>query len=301
MVIDNGSSKGKEFDESRIRCLESANVSILRQPHNLGFAPGHNLAIRRSIQESWDYVWLVNSDAKVGADVLDQLVGFMEKHPECGVVSPLIATHNDDTVWDFCGAVHEWSTRTTRWARGKAEGLRMESAAPDDFWIVGTAMLFRTAALRAVGGLDERYFAYFEDNDICVRLGKGGWSSRICDAALIRHGYGGEVVRSRPDYYYYLMTRNSLMFWWGHTPKRFRKFLFFKLLNNSLFEVNKLRQDNQHAKADAALKGLCDFLSKHSGKPRLEHAVPWWGRLMNGIANVSQRSSLKRRALERAC
>jgi GT2 family glycosyltransferase len=157
---------------------------------------------------------------------------------------------------------------------------------PNDMWVVGTALFCRLAALRQVGMLDDRLFAYYEDDDICARLSHAGWTSKIAFGTKVLHARTKSSLDERPPYYFYLMARNSIRFWCAHTPKDFRRLLKLKLLDRNLLMANSLRNKGLSAKTQACLLGIFDGLTGRTGAPELSRRTPvvmkilmyfrWW-------------------------
>ena len=63
-------------------------------------------------------------------------------------------------------------------------------------WVVGACFVVRRAAYDAVEGFDERYFLYFEDIDLCVRLRREGWKVRFDPSVRVLHHHQAESRQS---------------------------------------------------------------------------------------------------------
>jgi GT2 family glycosyltransferase len=273
VVTDNGS---READYYRLqRGVQYQGITLLRQETNLGFAGGHNIAIRMAMDQRADFVWLVNSDAVIDPACLGRLLALMQSRPDCGAASPMVVALDDDDEIDFCGARHDWPRLETERARNPEEARSWEHATPDIMWASGTVVIYRVAALQQIGMLDDKMFAYYEDNDIGARLAEAGWRSLVAFDARARHLRYVYDLHHRPPYYFYLMTRNGILFWLKHTPAPFRRGIRLRLLDRALFLANILFAKSQHEKAHACMLGALDGLMRRGGPPRLERRVPW--------------------------
>jgi len=63
-------------------------------------------------------------------------------------------------------------------------------------WVAGMFMLFRGDAFRAVGGFDEHFFLYYEDVDICRRLGLFGLATLYVPGVTVIHDAQRESRRN---------------------------------------------------------------------------------------------------------
>jgi GT2 family glycosyltransferase len=273
VVIDNGS---RDEDWAGLqRGLDGAALTLLRNEQNLGFAGGHNIALRRALDSGADYVWLVNSDAVVKPDSLDHLVALIDADPRCGAASPLVLARDDESVIDFCGARHDWAAMASVSSTSVEETRRMEAQHPRDMWLMGAALMLRVEALRQVGLLDDAYFAYYEDNDISARLSAGGWLCRMAFDAVVLHSHPRLRMSDKGAYYFYLMARNSFRFWYRHTPAPYRRLIRLKLIDRALLVANRLRNGGYDEKCAACMLGIYDSQIGKSGKWNLERKVPW--------------------------
>jgi N-acetylglucosaminyl-diphospho-decaprenol L-rhamnosyltransferase len=148
-------------------------------------------------------VLLLNPDARLAADAAAMLVALLDADPSVGAVAPRIV--GDD------GELHHSLRRFARlrstWARAlfahrlfpRLDELVHEVAAyerpwsPD--WVSGACILLRREALEALGGLDEGFFLYREDMDLCRRLRRAGWDIRYEPAAVCSHTGGASAPR----------------------------------------------------------------------------------------------------------
>ncbi|NIQ55238.1 MAG: hypothetical protein GWN71_18220, partial [Gammaproteobacteria bacterium] len=76
-------------------------------------------------------------------------------------------------------------------------------------WVDGCCLLVRCAAAAAVGGFDEDYFLYYEDADLCQRVGHAGWSILVAPGAEVGHDKSAVPAA----HYFHYMTRNRYRFW----------------------------------------------------------------------------------------
>lgn len=290
VVVDNGSQPADA--EALAAGLAGLPVQLLRLPANLGFAGGHNVAMRAALERGVDFIWLLNSDACVTGDSLQRLLALMAAQPRCGAASPLIVRLGKPEVIDFAGAAHDWARLDSQRPLELPAAQALARQRPRDLWVVGTAILLRAAALREVGLLDERYFAYYEDDDICARLAAAGWHSAMAFDAQVEHACFEGVIFDRPPYYFYLMARNAFRFWGGHAPAGQRRWLRLRLLESWLFMANRLHLQGLAAKREACLLGIYDGLLGRAGRPELQRRTPWPLRLVRQFRERSHRQHL---------
>lgn len=265
VVIDNGSTSD---DWAALQAaLAALPVELLRQPRNLGFAGGHNVAIELALQRSVDYIWLVNSDSLLEESSLSKMLALMAADARCGAASPVVTAAHDELAIDFCGAQHDWQNLTSARAGSIAQARQMEAETPGKMWLAGTVVLFRVAALRTVGLLNDKLFAYFEDDDIGIRLINAGWTNRMAFDARATHAQPN--VKERPAHYFYLINRNAFLYYLQYTPAPYRRLIRFRLIERALFTANRMYHKGQAAKARAAMLGVMDGLRGTGGAPEL--------------------------------
>ncbi len=190
-IIDNGSREDQQVDDL-IRAYSW--VKLIKTGRNLGYAGGNNVGIRRAIEDGHDLIWLVNNDVTFDPDCLTRLVDYLNTHPAAGAVGPKMYYHTDpDRIW-FAGGTINWSrpfpyTVCTHRGEGVMDQGQFEQVQPVDF-ITGAGILVRSELLGDLGGFDERYFAYFEDADLCLRIHRSGREVVYVPTAKMLHMVG---------------------------------------------------------------------------------------------------------------
>ncbi|HEV7922568.1 MAG TPA: glycosyltransferase family 2 protein [Thermoanaerobaculia bacterium] len=152
-----------------------------RSERNLGFARGANAAVKHA---SAPFVALINNDVVLDRDWLQTVREAMD--PGTAAVQTILRTESGDVD----GAGIDISNGTYRQTKG------------GNAWgVSATATLYRRELLH----FDERFFAYYEDVELCARLQEGGWQTRVVQAIKATHkgSQSAKHVKAR-----YLRTRN---------------------------------------------------------------------------------------------
>jgi len=196
-VVDNASTDGSPA----LVASEFPDVRLIVNDDNLGFSRANNQAIAQSAEGGSRYVLLLNSDAQIHPGALDALAAWADAHPRAGVVGPKVL-NPDGSLQHSCrryptlGAGFFRNTYLGRWFPNNkyAQDYLMTDfdhaeARPVD-WVSGCAMLLRRELIAQTGALDERFYMYCEDVDICRRAWDAGWQVVYVPAAVVTHAIG---------------------------------------------------------------------------------------------------------------
>lgn len=143
-------------------------IEILRNDRRKGFGENHNAAFKRCRTE---YFCVANPDIRLRTDPFPRLVESL--HSETAAAAgPLVrnpAGAAEDSARRFPTAASLFR-KLLRERPGPEYPVGQAALRVD--WVAGMFILFRSDAFRQVGGFDERYFLYYEDVDLCRRLGE---------------------------------------------------------------------------------------------------------------------------------
>lgn len=164
---------------------------------NPGYGAGHNHAFERV--SGSDFFLVANPDLDFAPDSLASGLEFFDSHPEIGLLAPALI-EPDGSLRPACFRYPDPMTLLARFVGGKwadRRSIRYECRDWDPLethfdpqLVSGCCMLFRSSAFSRAGGFDTRYFLYFEDFDLSLRLGQLSRSA-YCPACKIRHHGGG--------------------------------------------------------------------------------------------------------------
>lgn len=212
-VIDNDSTDGSaEIADA------SDRVKVIQLTENIGFAAGNNLALAQCCTP---WVALLNPDAFPEPDWIETLLDAATKNPGYAMFgSRLVAAENPKRL-DGDGDCYHVSGMV--WREGHGRRLVPETEPWEVFSPCAAAALYRTEALRQVGGFDEDFFCYLEDVDLGFRLRLRGHRCLQVPAAVVHHLGSATTGGQRGDFATYHGHRNlvwtfvknmpSLLFW----------------------------------------------------------------------------------------
>jgi GT2 family glycosyltransferase len=191
---------------------------LIHNGENLGFAAGNNVGLRYLVaQPDVDYVWLLNNDVIVDPQVVTQLVRCAISEPGIGGVGATIFEYHQPSIVQAAGggvfSRRHFNPNLISRPRGRANGR-----APRVDFISGCSLLMPTDVLRRVGLIDEAFFIYCEDVDLCVRLRALGTELVHAESARIWHK-GGSAVGHRSVRHDYYTVRNTLAVVRKHYPE----------------------------------------------------------------------------------
>lgn len=260
IVVDNGSN-----DESSSWIRSShPGAEILELSSNIGYAGGNNYGIRHALKKNPDYIMLLNNDTKVADDTLMQLIIAAEADRCAAMLGPKVLHLDDPTKIQSAGAHLDYLWRSQQRYLDQPEDVGAEKVEPVDY-LIGAAVLIRTAILDKVGMLDSDYFMYREDVDWCLRARILGYRVLYVPTARVWHRRHLEISSDQARITYY-MTRNSLLLIQkrGGGILRLWAVLARHLMTAVSWSVRP-RWSNKRADRDALIRGIIDFLRRRTG------------------------------------
>lgn len=181
IVVDNGSADVTAQYLAGVRDAAPVRVEVITNPANRGFPAACNQGLRAA---RGDYLVLLNNDAVVTHDWLDQLAALAESDPTVGLTGPMsnyaappqlveqVPYADLEAMGRF--AAHWGEAHRGQWfAAGKLSGF---------------CLLLKRSVLEALGGLDERFgLGFFDDDDLALRAKQAGFTLAVAHDLFVHH------------------------------------------------------------------------------------------------------------------
>lgn len=194
-VVDNDSRDGSV----EMVAKEFPQATLIASNRNLGFAKANNEAIRRAQGE---FVLLLNPDTEIIDNALAKLVEYMRQNPQAAICGPRLlnpdrtlqkSVRRFPDIWSqalISLKLHHLLRKLPVFRRYFADDFDYSRASQCD-QVMGAAFMVRGSLLQKIGLMDERYFIWFEEVDLCKAAAKAGFQTWFTPMAEVIH-HGGE-------------------------------------------------------------------------------------------------------------
>jgi GT2 family glycosyltransferase len=248
IVIDNA-SRDDSAERARAACPQ---VEVVRLDTNVGFAAANNAGIR--MLDDCDLIALLNPDAVADPTWLEHLVRAAIAHPEHASFASTVERADGSGTLESAGDVYH--VYGTAWPGRRGMPASAPLPGGDVFGASACAVLYRRSWLLHVGGFDERYFCYFEDVDLSLRLQVAGGRCLFVPEARVLH-VGGASSGGDAGFSIYHSQRNLVWtFVKAAPPHIFWRYLALHLVLN----VASILSYAMHGHARSLLRAKRDAL-----------------------------------------
>jgi GT2 family glycosyltransferase len=190
---------------------------------------GATIAKNQSFREmSGDYVLIIDSDIEILAGSIQSLLTFMRQNPAVGIVGPGVAfadgrpqhscNKSIPTLWScFLNKFFLFASLRYAFYRSKFAGSYFQKyRTPQEcMWLGGMCLLVRREVIGQIGGMDERFFIYYDDTDFCLRAHNKGWKVYYLPSSAVIHHMGKGVGQFK-NWLYPKIFESELYFFKKH-------------------------------------------------------------------------------------
>ena len=160
IIIDNSKSK-KIFDLVK----DFPNIDYLQANKNLGYGKANNLGVNRA---TTPFIMILNPDILINYQAIQILHKKFHLYENVGILAPSL--YDNDKKRRSNGSISRLKNKISRALTFKHKNLAQGDACFD--FVVGCSLFMRKDFFQTIGGFDNDFFMYFEDNDLCDRVYK---------------------------------------------------------------------------------------------------------------------------------
>lgn len=197
VVIDNGSADGTaEWVRERF-----PKARLIRNEVNEGFAKAVNRGWRETDRP---YVCFLNDDARATGEDLSRMAEFLEGHPEAGIVGPQLVYEDgrlQNSIDNIPSLTDQFVNKSVlrRLFPRRYPGKRARIEGPVEAEsVIGASLMARRELLEKTQGLDERYFVFLEETDLCLQARRLGFRVMLLPQVRVVHLQGATSGRRAP-------------------------------------------------------------------------------------------------------
>ena len=207
VVVDNGSNDASVDAISK----QYPDVTLLQTCENLGYAGGNNVGICWALEQSVDYVLVLNNDTIVDTQLLRYLVAAGFDDNQIGLLGPTNYYYSEpNKIWTIGATINEQPhTGYKMIGDGDNEGTWRGAIQFDA--LIGSAILIHKRVFESIGLFDERFFLCWEELDFCERARKADYKCLFVPEAKIWHKVGSTLGGNESPLRTYFNVRNRLL------------------------------------------------------------------------------------------
>lgn len=189
-------------------------IKLIKAKENFGYAKGNDIAYHKAKGE---YIVFLSNDTVVQKDFLNQIVEIFRTDPSVGCIQSKLRLMDEPKILDSVSAYFTNTGFLYHYGFLKRDSAKYRKII-DIFSAKGACMSFRRSVLKAItveGELfDSRYFAYYEESDLCHRTWLAGYRIVYAPASIVYHKMGGTstgFVNSYIQFHSFKNRINSLI------------------------------------------------------------------------------------------
>ena len=189
IIVDNNSSDNSvSVFEKYISIHKREEITLIKNPRNLGFAGGINTGLVYARKQGFKYIGVLNPDAIADKKWCQALIDELSSQPKCGIATGILQRRDGktlDTTGDF------YTTWGLPGPRNRDEPIENAPSKPGEvFGATGGGAVYRAAIFDDIDMFDEDFFMYYEDVDLSFRAQLAGWKVRFTPKAIAYHKVG---------------------------------------------------------------------------------------------------------------
>ncbi len=229
IIVDNDSKDGSK---KQLKHLEKENIKCIANNKNMGFGRACNQIAK---MQNSSYILFLNPDVEISKNSIDKLIKFLKNNEQAGIATGKLLF--PDGSFQLSCRKFPTILRVLFGRESLIRNLFPNNIISKEYLmseldyskirfpdcVRGAVMLFRSDVFKKIGGFDEKFFLYFEDTDICLRLRKKDYEIAYLPEAVFYHKLGSSTKKEK------LRTKISINISMFHYIKKHMNYNFLLL------------------------------------------------------------------------
>lgn len=221
-LVDNAS---KSEDINILKKWISWDIILIESKENLWFAGWNNIAIKKAINQKYEYIFLLNPDTIIDDTNFFKIIENELIKEKADIIWPLIKYFPEkETIYFAWGEVSKYTWLTKMIWKKQRDVWQFNENKEYDF-ITGCAMVVKKEVFEKNWLLPEEYFLYFEETDFCLSAKQNGYKIIFTPKTYIYHKVSTSIWYLSNTYLYY-MIRNFRKFWNKYVKKVYKPMFY---------------------------------------------------------------------------
>jgi len=243
VVIFDNASTDDSIEHAKSIVRGNPIFKFIANDTNFGFAGANNRAVKETRGE---YILLLNPDTGVTPNAIDNLYRYLKTHDNVAAVGPrLVDSNNCSTVsFGYFPTITGIIAGAFLPKRFQIENSGTLGITPgpsiteplDVGYVSGACLMTKRSIWDDTGGFDERYFAYFEETDWCLRLHKKGLRSVFIPNVIVKH-FEGRSFTGIPYKQMKIFVESAMRFFNQHYPSSLKYLYIFSNVIASTIKI----------------------------------------------------------------
>jgi len=206
-LFDNWSNNN-EYEKLKEKYWTNVSVLINKSNTNLWFTWWNNFNIKLALKQDFEFIILLNNDCILEKDFLSKFIKWIMKHGWKWVYGPIIKSPNNK-IQAIGSYINLWT-----WSSVRLKKIDWDYQVVD--YVTWSCIAIPVELIKKIWWLDDKFFAYREESDFCLRAKKIWYKSYALNVDWITHKEEVATNKIKP-YYTYLMFRNRIFFLKKHS------------------------------------------------------------------------------------
>ncbi len=211
VLVDNASTDGTR----EAVAAQFPQVGYIANPANRGFSAAVNQGMKRGLERGAEYLFLLNNDTIVDPSLLDHLMAHAMDESVGMLVPKIYYYSRPNVIWSVGAGLNVWTLEKGGEVRGCVDEGQWETVVEREH-VTACAVLLPRRLTDKIGLLDERFFYYYDDADLSLRVREAGFRTLLVPQAKMWHKVARASGGVDTPYERYWMGRSSVLFFRKH-------------------------------------------------------------------------------------